>query len=81
MAFSRGTLARIDPGVVPASRYRQNWQQGVAVIEYEPGGGGFHVALVPIYRGSALYTGRRFTAAPERELVRRIERDTGFRLS
>lgn len=81
-SFSPGTLCRLTPGLVPGSKHRQNWQQGIAVIDYEDGGEhDFHVNLVPIYEGYALFDGRRWEARPEADIVRAIEADTSFKVA
>ena len=67
LAVSPGCLARTD-GAVPSTRgghdldgrplYRsEDWQQGVAVVEYEPGDGNFNLELVPIRDGWARWRG------------------------
>lgn len=81
MAFSPGTLARIEPGIVPGFKHRQNWQQGVAVIEYEPGDGAFGVYPVFIHNGRAIYGGRSYEARPFAPTAERIYRDTGYRVA
>lgn len=66
-AASPGCLCRID-GAVPSVKSStdpmgrpllswENWQQGVAVVEYEPGDGRFHLELVPIIDGHARWHG------------------------
>jgi hypothetical protein len=77
MAFSPGTLARIDPGIVPAHKQRQNWQQGVAVAEYQEGNGFFNVYLIQIHSGKAIYDGIEWEARPEAEIVEQLVSDTG----
>jgi hypothetical protein len=67
LAVSPGCLARTD-GAVPSTRgghdldgrplYRsEDWQQGIAVVEYEPGDGNFNLELVPIRDGWARWRG------------------------
>jgi len=57
--FCPGCLCHVD-GRVPASKGELNWQQGLAVVDYEPVG--THKAIVPIAieQGAALWNGRRF---------------------
>jgi predicted phosphodiesterase len=73
LAMSPGTLARID-GAVPSTkggidldgrplRRHEDWQQGIAVITYEPGDGRFYVEQVPIHSGWAMYRDREYGAA------------------
>lgn len=71
-AVSFGCLCRID-GVVPGHDLRQNWQQGLGVIEYTADG--YHAEIeIPIERGRAVYNGKIYTA---RERLEDLERDTG----
>lgn len=73
LAASPGCLARTD-GAVPSTRgghdldgrplYRsEDWQQGIAVVEYEPGDGDFNLELVPIRSGWARWRGVDYIAA------------------
>lgn len=70
LAASPGCLARID-GAVPSTRgghdldgrplYRaEDWQQGVAIVEYFPGDGDFNLELVPIRDGWARWRGQDY---------------------
>lgn len=69
-AASPGCLSRID-GAVPSVKSStdpmgrpvlswQNWQQGIAVVEYEPGDGRFWLELVPIIDGTARWRGKTY---------------------
>jgi hypothetical protein len=80
LAFSPGTLCDIRPGVVPAAKHRNNWQQGIAKIDYEEGDGYFHVTLIPINDGRAIFDRQIFTARPEKEIVEEAESVMNFRL-
>ena len=71
MAISPGCLCRVD-GHVPSVKgsvdshgkpvtYWENWQQGVAVVQYKDEGS-FHVDLVHIDEGKTLYKGQEFIA-------------------
>jgi len=51
-AYSPGCLCRID-GAVPANRERQQWQQGLAWVDFAPAQQS--VTLVEIERGAALF--------------------------
>jgi hypothetical protein len=70
MAASPGCLARID-GAVPSTRggtdldgrplvRHEDWQQGVGVVEFEPGDGRFTWETVAIRDGWARWRGRTF---------------------
>lgn len=67
LAASAGCLARID-GAVPSVKggtdldgrpvvRHEDWQQGIAVVDYETGDGAFHLELVPIREGHARWRG------------------------
>ena len=67
-AATPGCLCRID-GAVPSTKgstdsfgrpvYRpEDWQQGLAVVTFEEGDGAFHLELVPIHDGRAIFRGR-----------------------
>jgi predicted phosphodiesterase len=72
MAASPGCLCRVD-GVVPSTkggtdldgrpltRY-EDWAQGVAVVEYEPGDGRFTYHNVAIHDGWAMWRGKEYAA-------------------
>ncbi len=69
-ATSPGCLCRID-GTVPSTkgsvdefgrpmtRY-ENWQQGIALVEYEEGDGPFSIEVVPIFDGVATWRGNTY---------------------
>lgn len=56
-AFSPGTIARID-GAVPAQSKRNDWQQGLAVVDYTDSD--FWVDMLPINGYSVMYRGSVF---------------------
>jgi hypothetical protein len=67
LAASPGCLARID-GAVPSVKggtdldgrpivRHEDWQQGIAVVDYQEGDGAFHLELVPIREGHARWRG------------------------
>lgn len=71
MAASPGTLARCD-GSVPSTKggldldgrpmtVVEDWQQGLAVINFEQGDGQFWYEQIPIHNGSAMFRGKLFT--------------------
>lgn len=72
MAASPGCLARID-GVVPSTKggtdldgrpiqRHEDWQQGLAVVNYEEGDGRFTYHNVAIHDGWAMWQGREYRA-------------------
>jgi hypothetical protein len=72
MAASPGCLARID-GAVPSTKggvdldgrpmqRTEDWQQGCAVIQYQPGDGMFTYHNVAIHDGWALWNGKEYRA-------------------
>ena len=73
MAASPGCLARLD-GAVPSTKggtdldgrpvYRsEDWQQGLAVVDYDPDDGHFAYENVAIHAGVARWHGRMFRSA------------------
>ncbi len=73
LAASPGTLARID-GNVPSTKSGldldgqpignvEDWQQGLALVDYQPGDGPFAYHQVPIHDGWARWGDRDFVAA------------------
>lgn len=67
LAASAGCLARID-GAVPSVKggvdldgrplvRHEDWQQGLAIVDYKDGDGEFHLELVPIREGHARWRG------------------------
>jgi hypothetical protein len=69
-AASPGCLARIDGAVPstkggtdldgrPLTRY-ENWQQGLAVVDYEEGDGKFNLEMITIRDGWALYRDKEY---------------------
>jgi len=72
MAASPGTLARCD-GTVPSTKGSvdldgrpmtivEDWQQGIAVVTYEPGDGMFFYEQIPFHDGTACFRGRFYHA-------------------
>ena len=72
MAASPGCLARID-GAVPSTKGGtdldgrpltriEDWQQGVGIVNYQPGDGMFTYQNVAIHNGWALWNGKEYTA-------------------
>lgn len=70
LAASAGCLARVD-GAVPSTKggtdldgrplqRTEDWQQGMAVVDYEDGEGDFHLELVPIREGRARWHGKDY---------------------
>lgn len=60
-AVSPGCLCRLDY-VVPGHKRGQQWQQGLAVVEWD--GDDYAITPIPIRDGIAIYKGQRFTARP-----------------
>jgi predicted phosphodiesterase len=67
LAASAGCLARID-GAVPSVKggvdldgrpivRHEDWQQGIAIVDYKDGDGDFNLELVPIRQGTARWRG------------------------
>jgi hypothetical protein len=63
-AYNVGTLARVD-GTVPSNSAEENWQQGFAVVDYQPNDRQLHqVQLVNIFGGACIFEGTLFEADP-----------------
>ena len=67
-AYSVGTIARLDSGVVPSNSSRNNWQQGFAEVNYEDGNGEFEVRLTPIFDGNAILYGEKYESRSHGEI-------------
>lgn len=67
-AYCLGCLCRVD-GAVPAARGRVNWQQGVAVVDYDERD--HNVSMVRVVDGVAVWDGHRFQARERTEDLRR----------
>jgi len=77
LAASPGCLARID-GAVPSTKggtdldgrpiigRHEDWQQGIAFVEYQEGDSPFHLELVPIREGQARWRGTDYISERER---------------
>lgn len=77
LAASPGCLARID-GAVPSTKggtdldgrpiigRHEDWQQGIAFVEYQEGDSPFHLELVPIREGQARWRGTDYLSGRER---------------
>ena len=55
VAYSPGTVARIEPNIVPAFSARNDWQQGFAIVNYQDGNGLFQISPHSIHNGGTLY--------------------------
>lgn len=62
VAYSPGTVARIEPNIVPAFSARNDWQQGFAVVSYQDGDGLFQISPYSIHEGATLYNGEEIKA-------------------
>ena len=74
-AYSPGCLCRVD-GAVPGRKKRQNWQQGLSMIHFEPDTNHMHVQLVEIKDGTALINGKVFAGE---DRASELREDTGWR--
>lgn len=70
LAASAGCLAKVS-GEVPSTKggtdldgrplpQTEDWQQGMAVVDYEEGEGDFHLEIVPIMNGIARWHGKNY---------------------
>ncbi len=76
-AQSIGGLCKLGNGV-PGAKKRAQWQQGVALVHYDPNGTAFNIQPIHINQGEALYDGQYFLARPESETVERLRKDTDW---
>jgi len=61
---------------VPASTIEHDWQQGMAVVDYQKGDGGFDIRLIAIHEGrEALYDGKVFKG---KDYVESLVSDSGW---
>lgn len=77
VGFSPGTLANIRPGRVPAASFRNNWQNGLAVVEYEEGNGFFNTYPLHIYQDQCVYGGTKWVARSEDKIAQEIQLSLG----
>jgi hypothetical protein len=78
VACSPGTLARLDAGVVPGTKARNNWQNGFAVVEYEQENGYFDIHPVQIIRGRAIYKSNIWIGEDKTKLIAQDTRWDSF---
>lgn len=64
-AFCPGCACRVD-GVVPGSTPKDQWQQGLGLIEYTDDRE--NIIPIAVQNGQAIYNGRLFTSRPSDEL-------------
>jgi len=74
-AVSPGTLARLDPGIVPSGKGRQNWQNGFAMVDYEEGDGFFDIHIIPVIHGKSMFGGKLWQGVDH---TNAIAKDTGW---
>ena len=58
-AYCPGCVCRID-GIVPGTRSKQQWQQGLAIVEYNPAGDQVSRYDIEISDGIALWGGKQY---------------------
>jgi hypothetical protein len=72
--FSPGTISRID-GQVPSKSRDVNWQQGLAVVEYEEGDGLFDITPITINQGQCIFRGRKYIGTFD---IKELLKDTNY---
>ena len=77
-AYSPGTIARIDNGVVPSNVSRQNWQQGLGTIDYFEGNDLFSFNNYIISNGKAIVRGKYYESRPIAEIEEEMTNLTGW---
>jgi hypothetical protein len=56
-AFCPGCVCHTD-GRVPGTKARQNWQQGLALVDYQVGGRAYEITPIRIVEGRAIWDGQ-----------------------
>ena len=69
-AFSPGCLCRVD-GAVPGTKKRQNWQQGMAIVDIDSNEMNQSVYVIEINEGVAIWDRRQFVARDRLDDLRR----------
>lgn len=62
VAYSVGTIARIDAGTVPATKSKNDWQQAFGIVDYEDGNGLFNITPHSISDGMTVHDGNVVTS-------------------
>jgi len=57
-SFCPGMLGRLDR--LPGKKAHQNWQQGIAIIDYDPNGTAYQITPIIIDNGRAIWNGQLF---------------------
>jgi len=55
VAYSAGTIARIDAGIVPATKSKNDWQQAFGTVDFETGNGMFNITPHSINDGMVVH--------------------------
>lgn len=77
-AMSPGTLASIQPNVVPAHGTRHNWQQAFGTLHYFDDEAYTAPALFPVTRGVCIANGNKYTARSNDVILEQLESDTRY---
>jgi hypothetical protein len=72
VAYSPGTVARIESNIVPAFSPRNDWQQGFALVNYQDDNGLFQIIPHSIFNGVTLYNGTELKARTP--LIRKLKK-------
>jgi len=73
VAYSPGTVARIEPNIVPAFSARNDWQQGFAIVNYQGGNGLFQILPHSIHNGVTLYNGNELSS--RKSLIKQLKKN------
>jgi len=76
VAYSPGTVARIESNIVPAFSPRNDWQQGFAIVNYQDGNGLFQIIPHSIHNGVTLYNGSEVQA--RKPIINKIKKNIKF---
>jgi hypothetical protein len=67
-SFCPGCVCSLDN--VPGKSDRPDWQQGIALVDYDPHGRGYNITPIPIDGTRAIWNGQLFTARDRVEELR-----------
>lgn len=67
-SFCPGMLGRLDR--LPGKKAHQNWQQGIAIIDYDPNGNAYQITPVIIDKGCAIWNGQLFVGRDRVDEIR-----------
>jgi hypothetical protein len=67
-SFCPGCACSLDR--VPGKSNTPDWQQGLALVDYDPHGTAYNITPIPVFEGRAIWNGQLFTARERTEELR-----------